>query len=64
MCLSSGKTDVEDNCISKDCDIDYGNESVSKCDSIACNNEDHVVRDVELWCKNNVGLVYRPSCRQ
>jgi hypothetical protein len=47
MCPSSGEADVEDNCSSKDCRINDGNESLSRCNSIACSNEDHVVRDVE-----------------
>jgi hypothetical protein len=50
MCPSSGKADVEDNCSSKDCGIDDGNKSFRKCNSIACSNEDHIVRDVEGNC--------------
>jgi hypothetical protein len=46
-CQSSERADVEDNCSSKDCSIDYGNESLSKCNFIACSSEDHIVRDVE-----------------
>ena len=50
MCPSSGEADVEDNCSSKDCDIDDGNESLGKFNSIARSNEDHTVRDVEGKC--------------
>ena len=50
MCPSSGEADVEDNCSSKDCGIDDGNESLGKFNSIECNNEDRVVRDVEGKC--------------
>ena len=49
-CPSSGEADVEDNCSSKDCDIDDGNESLGKFNSIARSNEDHTVRDVEGKC--------------
>jgi len=50
MCPSSGEADVEDNCSSKDCGIDDGNESLSNCNSNVCSNEDHIVRDVEGKC--------------
>ena len=50
MCPSSGEADVEDNCSSKDCGVDDGNGSLSKCNSTACSNEDHIVRDVEGMC--------------
>ena len=49
LCPSSGKAD-EDYCSSKDCCIDDGNKSLSKCNSIACSNEDHIVHDVEGKC--------------
>jgi hypothetical protein len=45
MCPSSDRADVEDNCSSKDCSIDDGNKSLSKCNSIACSNKDHIVSD-------------------
>jgi hypothetical protein len=47
---SSDKADVEDYCSSKDCDVDDGNESLGRFNSIACNDEDHIVRDVEGKC--------------
>jgi hypothetical protein len=50
VCPSSGLTDVEDNCSSKDCDMDDGNESLGRFNSIACSSEDHTVRDVEGKC--------------
>jgi len=49
-CPSSGEADVEDNCSSKDCGIDDGNESLDKFNSIARINEDHTVRDVGVKC--------------
>jgi uncharacterized low-complexity protein len=49
LCPSSGKAD-EDYCSSKDCGIDDGNKSLSKCNSIACSNENHIVPDVEGKC--------------
>jgi hypothetical protein len=54
VCPSSGKTEFEYNCSSKDCGINDGIESLSRCNSIACNNEDHKVRDVEGKCGVNV----------
>ena len=48
-CPSSGEAD-EDNCSSKDCAIDDGNESLGKFNSNARSNEDHIVRDVEGKC--------------
>jgi hypothetical protein len=50
MCQSRDRADVEDNCSSKDCSIDDGNGLLSKCNFIACSNEDHIVRDVEGKC--------------
>jgi hypothetical protein len=54
MCPSSGEADVEDNRSSKDCSIDDGNGSLSKYNSTACSNEDHIVRDVEGTCGVNI----------
>jgi hypothetical protein len=50
MCSSRGEADVEHNFSSKYCGIDDGNESFSKCNAIACSNEDHIVRDGEGKC--------------
>ena len=50
MFPSSGEVDVEDNCSSKDCSIDDGNESLGRFNYIACSNEEHTVRDIERIC--------------
>ena len=50
MCPSSGEADVEENCSSKYCGIDDENESLSKCNSIVCSDEDHIVRGAEDKC--------------
>jgi hypothetical protein len=50
MCPSSGEADVEDNCTSKYCFVDDGNESLGRCNSIAWSNEDRIVCDVEEKC--------------
>jgi hypothetical protein len=50
MCPSSDRADVEENCSSEDCSIDDGNESLNKCNSIACSDEDHIVCDGEGKC--------------
>ena len=57
MCPSSGKADVEDNCSSKNCGIDYGNESLGRFNSIACRNKDHTGRDVEGKCGVSISSV-------
>jgi hypothetical protein len=51
---SSGEAEFGDNCSSKDCVINDGNESLNKRDSIANSNEGYVVRDVEENCDVNV----------
>jgi hypothetical protein len=53
----NGKADAEDNCCSKDCGIDDRNESLSKCNSIACSYEDHIVHNVEGKCGVSILLV-------
>jgi len=50
VCPSSGEAHAEDNCTNKECGIDDGNGSLCKCNSIACSNEDHLVRDVQGKC--------------
>jgi hypothetical protein len=46
MCPSSGKADVENDCSIKDRGIGDANDLLNKCNTIACSNEDHTVRDV------------------
>jgi hypothetical protein len=50
MCPSSDRADAEENCSSEDCSMNDGNESLNKCNSIACSDEDHIVRDSEGEC--------------
>jgi len=54
MCASSGEADVEDNCSSKDCGIDDGNESLGRFNYIASSNEEHTVRDDEGKCRVSI----------
>jgi hypothetical protein len=47
LCPSSSKADIEHNCSSTERGINDGNVSLGKCNSNACSNEDHKVRDFE-----------------
>jgi len=54
MCPFSSEADVGDNCSSKDCGIDDGNESLGRFNYIACSNEEHTVHDVEGKCRVSI----------